>query len=64
MITEYFNKAAFVRNQPGRYGNAGRNLLSGPGAIDHRSVVDQDFLISERLGANSVPTEFFNAGTR
>jgi hypothetical protein len=32
-IARYFNTGAFVRPAPGQFGNAGRNLLTGPGAF-------------------------------
>jgi hypothetical protein len=32
-IAAWFNKAAFVQNAPGTYGNAGRDSLEGPGGL-------------------------------
>jgi hypothetical protein len=61
MIAEFFNRAAFVRNQPGRYGNAGRNLLSGPAQSSSDLWLTKTLLISERLGRVQFRTEFFNA---
>jgi hypothetical protein len=33
-ILRWFDTSAFVRNQPGRYGNAGRSTIPGPGSLD------------------------------
>ena len=32
-LIEWFNTAAFVQNAPGPFGNAGRNIIRGPGAF-------------------------------
>jgi hypothetical protein len=61
MIAQFFNKAAFVPNQPGRYGNAGRNLISGPAQSTTDLSLMKSFLVSERLGRVQFRTEFFNA---
>ena len=59
-INAFFNTAAFVANQPGRYGNFGRNVFSGPAsAVTNLSVV-KSFPISERLGKVQFRGEFFN----
>ena len=56
----YFNTAAFAANKPGRYGNVGRNLLTGPSQnITNISLV-KSFPISERLGRLQFRGEFFN----
>ncbi len=60
MIEQFFNTAAFVPNQPGRYGNAGRNLLSGPAYSTTDLSLTKSFLISER-GRVQFRSEFFNA---
>ncbi|MGH9674585.1 MAG: carboxypeptidase regulatory-like domain-containing protein [Bryobacteraceae bacterium] len=61
MIREFFNISAFAPNQPGRYGNAGRNLLSGPASSQTDLSITKSFPISERLGALQFRSEFFNA---
>ncbi len=61
MIAQFFNTGAFVPNQPGRYGNAGRNLLSGPAQSSTDLSLTKNFLISERAGRVQFRTEFFNA---
>jgi hypothetical protein len=64
MLQQYFNTAAFVANQPGRYGNAGRNLFSGPGSVNADISLVKSFRISERFGKVQFRAEFFNALNR
>jgi hypothetical protein len=64
MLSQYFNTAAFVANQPGRYGSAGRNLFSGPGNLNTDLSVVKAFRISERWGNVQFRSEFFNALNR
>jgi hypothetical protein len=60
MLNQYFNPAAFAPNQPGRYGNVGRNLLTGPSQnVTNLSLV-KAFPISERWGKLQLRGEFFN----
>jgi hypothetical protein len=61
MIRQFFNTAAFVPNQPGRYGNAARNLFSGPAHSSTDLSLVKNFAISERAGRIQFRTEFFNA---
>jgi hypothetical protein len=61
MIAQFFNTAAFVPNQPGRYGNAARNLFSGPAHSSTDLSLVKNFAISERAGKVQFRTEFFNA---
>ena len=61
MIQQFFNTSAFVPNQPGQYGNAGRNLLSAPAQSTTDLAITKSFVISERLGRLQFRTEFFNA---
>jgi hypothetical protein len=44
-ILNWFNKAAFVANAPGTWGNAGRNTLTGPGIFN----VDMSIIRNFRL---------------
>jgi hypothetical protein len=60
MIQQFFNIAAFVANQPGRYGNTGRNILSGPASSNTDLSLVKSFPISERLGKLQFRSEFFN----
>jgi hypothetical protein len=60
-IQQFFNTAAFVANQPGRYGNTGRNVLYGPSQTTTDLSLVKSFPISERLGKLQFRSEFFNA---
>lgn len=60
MVARYFNTAAFVANQPGRYGNAGRNLFSGPGYSSTNLSLTKAFGLPGRLGRLQVRAEAFN----
>ena len=59
-VRNFFNTAAFVPNQPGRYGNAGRNLLSGPAQSTTDVSLVKSFPVSDRLGKVQFRGEFFN----
>jgi predicted heme/steroid binding protein len=61
MIQQFFNVAAFVANQPGKYGTAGRNLFSGPGQSGTDLSLVKNFVIAERLGRIQFRAEAFNA---
>jgi hypothetical protein len=63
MISEFFNTAAFVHPNDlprGIYGNAGRNLISGPAAVNTDLAVMKNFLIREPLRLQ-FRGELFNA---
>ena len=60
-IYPFFNTAAFVANQAGKYGNFGRNVVSGPAQSDTDLSIVKGFPISERLGKLQFRAEFFNA---
>jgi hypothetical protein len=59
-IQNFFNTAAFVANQAGRYGNTGRNIISGPAQSTTDISIVKSFPISERLGRLQFRSEFFN----
>jgi Carboxypeptidase regulatory-like domain len=61
MIQNFFDTTAFVANQPGRYGTAGRNLFSGPASSITNLALTKNFRISERFGSIQFRSEFFNA---
>ena len=63
-IQQFFTTTAFVANQPGRYGNVGRNLLYGPTQVTNDLSLVKSFPISERLGKLQFRSEFFNAWNR
>lgn len=43
----WFNTSAFARNQPFRFGNAGRNILEGPGISKFDLTIHKDFRPAE-----------------
>lgn len=48
VIAAWFNPKAFVENQPGRLGNVGRNVLTGPGMKNLDLGIARSFSITER----------------
>lgn len=60
-ISRYFNTSAFTANLPGRYGNSGRNTLSGPGLANVNLSLVRSFPITEHFGTVQFRAEFFNA---
>ncbi|MBZ5592994.1 MAG: carboxypeptidase-like regulatory domain-containing protein [Acidobacteriia bacterium] len=56
---QYFNPAAFLVPPAGTYGNAGRNMLIGPGVANLDASVLKTTAISERLNLQ-FRAEFFN----
>ncbi len=60
-LTRYFNTSAFTANLPGTYGNAGRNILSGPGLANVNLSLVRSFPITEDFGTVQFRAEFFNA---
>jgi hypothetical protein len=61
MLSRFFNTSAFTTNLPGKYGNAGRNILTGPGFANVNLSLVRSFPITERLGKVQFRSEFFNA---
>ena len=57
---EWFNTAAFTTPPYGSFGNAGRNILSGPGRQAVNVSIVKNTAIRERLNVQ-FRTEFFNA---
>ena len=62
-VAEYFETTAFLANQPGRFGNVGRNSLIGPGLANIDLGVFKRFRINERH-AFQFRAEFFNLFNR
>ena len=60
---QYFNPAAFIQPLAGTYGNAGRNVLAGPGLATSDLSLAKRFELSERLSLQ-FRAEFFNAFNR
>jgi len=55
----WFNPAAFQNPAPGFWGNAGRNILSGPGTVSIDLSLFKTFVITERWKVQ-FRSEFFN----
>jgi hypothetical protein len=47
---QWFNEAAFARPTPGTFGNAGRNILNGPGLSNVNFSLGKTFAIHEQMG--------------
>lgn len=60
LITQFFDPAAFALPALGTYGNAGRNLLSGPGSWNLDFALFKGFSITETMKLN-FRWEMFNA---
>ena len=56
---QYFDPNAFLQPLPGTYGNAGRNILQGPGLAETDVSLAKKFSFSERLNLQ-FRAEFFN----
>ena len=56
----WFNTAAFARNDPYTFGNAGRNILEAPGTIKFDLALHKNFQIRERMRVQ-FRAEAFNA---
>jgi Carboxypeptidase regulatory-like domain len=59
-LNQYFNPAAFTANQPGTFGNSGRNLLEGPPINSADIGIDKNWRIQEKC-AIQFRWEMFNA---
>jgi hypothetical protein len=62
-ITAWFDKNAFARNQPGENGNAGRNILQGPGRANIDVSLKKRFSITEKHVVD-FRVDFFNLANR
>lgn len=60
MIKQFFNTKAFVPNKPGRYGNVGRNLFSGPAYASTDLALTKSFRMLHENHYLQVRAEFFN----
>jgi hypothetical protein len=58
-IGEWFNTAAFAKNAKYTYGNAGRNVLRGPGLFNLDLAAHKSFRLAERVQAQ-LRLESFN----
>lgn len=59
----WFNPAAFAVPPPGQFGNAGRNMLRGPGFAQFDPAIRKDFAITERKKI-TVGVEAYNVFNR
>jgi Carboxypeptidase regulatory-like domain len=59
-VQQWFNTAAFLANPKLTYGNAGRNILRGPGLFNLDLAAHKSFKITERVSAQ-LRLESFNA---
>jgi hypothetical protein len=48
-LNRWFNTAAFVRNAQFAFGNAGRNLIEGPGSVSFDFAIYKHFALREGL---------------
>ena len=62
-LNKWFNTAAFNKNQPGTYGNAGRDSLVGPGGyhVDMALFRSFPFVVFEKPQSLQFRVEAFNA---
>jgi hypothetical protein len=58
-IAEWYDTACFVAPPPYTFGNAGRNIIIGPGLETWDLGADKDFRLTERFGLQ-FRSEFFN----
>lgn len=54
----WFDKDAFVEPAPGTYGNMGRNIVRGPGSVNHNLTLARIFDITEKLRLNVMVSAF------
>jgi hypothetical protein len=59
-VQEWFNTAAFVKNAKYHYGDAGRNILRGPGLFNLDLAAHKSFRVTERFTAQ-LRLESFNS---
>ena len=55
----WFNTSAFAKQPAGTYGNAGRDLIIGPGSWNIDMAIDRRFMLKETLGFE-LRGDFFN----
>ncbi|HJZ96851.1 MAG TPA: hypothetical protein VKE70_10085, partial [Candidatus Solibacter sp.] len=59
-LAKWFDTTAFVANQTGRYGNAGRNILRAPGFFNWDLSISKEFPISGERRMIQFRTDFLN----
>ena len=60
-ISEWFNPAAFVDSHPAAYGNAGRNILRGPGSATIDAALSKSFYLGSEARRLQLRWEVFNS---
>lgn len=60
-LTHYFNAAAFAPNNPGTFGDSGRNILKGPGMNSWDTALMKNFKLVEERYNLQFRWEMFNA---
>jgi hypothetical protein len=63
LVAKFFDPGAFRANPTGRFGNAGRNALSGPGSANIDAGLTKNFHFYERHQVQ-FRSEFFNVTNR
>jgi hypothetical protein len=61
MLNAFFSPAVFISNQPGHYGDTGRNLLVGPPQATTDIALAKSLPVSERYGKVQLRAEFYNS---
>jgi hypothetical protein len=64
LIARYFNTDAFRANATGRFGNAGRNTIIGPGVANVDAGLFKEFPIGKESHKLQLRSEFFNLFNR
>jgi outer membrane receptor protein involved in Fe transport len=59
-IARWFNTAAFRRNNPGEYGNSGRNIIIGPGSLTWDVSLQKTFAVAGENHKVEFRTDLFN----
>ena len=59
LLTSWFNVGAFAKQATGTFGNAGRDVIIGPGSWNIDMALDRRFELKEKLGLE-VRADFFN----
>jgi hypothetical protein len=59
-LAQWFDPTAFVKAQPGQYGNAGRNILRAPGLISWDFSVQKQFPLLRERQRLQFRTDFLN----
>lgn len=59
-LEQWFDTSAFVKNQPGRYGNSGRNILRAPGLMAWDLSIHKEFALASEQRRLQFRTDFLN----